>query len=702
MDKFYRQIVSRLDEHLDPKLFEACACDLLRAAYPGLVPISGGHDRGMDGAIADFEAEAFPLVCTTGKDVARNLAKNLDSHLKRRYPRRKVVLATSRSLTAPQRFKLEELARDMGFTLVQIHEQNDIAQRLYRNPRWYRELGLTGTPSALSVVPATRRPLIEIEPVGRDADLEWLRTTAGDRVVSGPPGSGKTFLLYHLVRGEQWGLFLVSNDRTAIADAIREDDPKVVIVDDAHLDPSRLEHLKQLRADLGASFSIVAATWDGDRDRVAAALGPASQIHKLELLTRDEIVEVIRRAGLSAHDSLMKELVDQAANKPGLAVTLAVLALRGDWSEVLEGRALTRSLMAFFEDLGPSAWSDVLACFAIGGDRGMHSEVAARFLGLSRQRIRERAGALAAGGVLSEAGDDALAVWPRALRSALLREVFFPGPGPKHDYRELLENTPSFEKAVAAVVDARRYGAAILPETLRELVVRAGSQKVWEEYTALGESEALWALSSYPGDCLDLAVPALHLAPSATIPKLLQRSAEGVATNERVEVARLHRHPLGLLRIWLLNLETSPEEGIRRRWLLVRTVKEFLQGGGDSETGTNALSLALSPVLKGESQDPDPDSDSEMNGEFRQRMNVSKSRGSGARSETSCPSSKQTLGVLSVRSYVCGLIRNHSCKSCLKTPCARCGHSQRGWCTISYPWFREASDWQRVFAGSRK
>lgn len=58
---FYRSIIGRLDGRLDPELFEQCAADLLRAIYPTLVPIRGGTDAGMDGAIADGEGEPFPL-----------------------------------------------------------------------------------------------------------------------------------------------------------------------------------------------------------------------------------------------------------------------------------------------------------------------------------------------------------------------------------------------------------------------------------------------------------------------------------------------------------------------------------------------------------------------------------------------------------------------------------------------------------------
>jgi hypothetical protein len=78
----YRDILSGLDGRLDPELFEQCSIDLLRReAFPTLVPIRGGSDAGMDGAIADGEGLPYPLVCTTGTDVIGNLTRSLDSYL---------------------------------------------------------------------------------------------------------------------------------------------------------------------------------------------------------------------------------------------------------------------------------------------------------------------------------------------------------------------------------------------------------------------------------------------------------------------------------------------------------------------------------------------------------------------------------------------------------------------------------------------
>ena len=600
-DPFYRQILAALEERLDPELFERCMCDLLRDPdiFPVVVSIPGGSDAGMDGAIADGQAEPFPLVCTTGKDVIGNLTRSLDSYLENGGRRRKVVLATSQSLTPIRRRNLEERAREKGFVLVQNVEQRGVAELLRHNSHWCRHLlSFTGTPPALSIVPQTRRPLLEIELTGREADVEWLIATEGDRLISGQPGSGKTYLLHQLVR-EGWGLFLVSDDLTRIANAVRDQNPKLVIVDDAHSDPGQLTRLLHLRQQIGAEFDIVATTWEGERDEVAEALGtlPTSQIRRLELLTREQILRIYKQAGLQGPDDVMRLLVDQASNKPGLAATLATLCLRGDWPEVRDGRALGRLLTTQFKYLvGPES-TDLLATLGLGGDRGMPLELAGDFLGLTRQKAREQALGLAAGGVLSETSSRHLAVWPRDLRWSLVGQVFFQD-SVTHDYQTLLERVPSLDSAIETILGTAHRGTEIPPSALRGLMAKSESVQVWSSFTSLGEEEARWAAQNYPGDVLDLVREALRQAPSMMIPRLFERAAESPQ-------GPLHRtrDPLSYLEEWLKEVQL-PTEAFRRRQLAARLAKGYLHAQGDRVTGIRALFLAFSPGLESTSRDP--------------------------------------------------------------------------------------------------
>src|SRR4029079_17780723 len=182
--------------------------------------------------------------------------------------RRKVALATSQVLNRRRRRPLENAARERGFSLEQPVDRPGMAELLYRSSRWRKELGIPGNPPALSVFPPSPRLGLDIEPIGRETDLAWLRSTSGDRVLSGEPGAGKSFLIAHLIRSGWNGLFLASQDRTEIADAVREQAPGTLVVDDAHVKPELLQILRHLRQDIGASFDLLAITWEGQQARV--------------------------------------------------------------------------------------------------------------------------------------------------------------------------------------------------------------------------------------------------------------------------------------------------------------------------------------------------------------------------------------------------------------------------------------------------
>jgi hypothetical protein len=313
-DPFYEEILQALAGPLDKDCFELCAAALLTKEFPTLVPIRGGTDSGMDGVTA---GDGPFLVCTTGRDVIRNLTGSLNSYLKDGGTRRSLIMATSQELTQTRRQNLQIRARDLGFSLIQIYPRAAMAERLYHEPEWCKNLlGLTGRPSALTVIPVTDRPLIDHALVGRDEEIKWLQETHGDRLLFGQPGSGKTSVLRHLALND-WGLFLVDDDSAAIANAIRKQQPKVIIVDDAHFQTELLSKLKQLRREINAQFDIVATSWTGDKDIVAEALSlPSSQVCELFLLTRDEIVQVVHKAGLGGPVELIGEIVDQAEGRP--------------------------------------------------------------------------------------------------------------------------------------------------------------------------------------------------------------------------------------------------------------------------------------------------------------------------------------------------------------------------------------------------
>lgn len=609
-DKLYQDIVEGLKGDLDYDVFEQCAADLIREDWP-VVPVKGGSDAGMDGAIADGQGEAFPLVTTTAEDAIGNLTRNLRSYEEEKGNRSRVIFATSRSLTPQRRRNLEERAQELGFTLVQIYDQIAIARLLYRNPEWCKELlGISGDPSPLSIIPKTRRPLLDQPLVGRDEELEWLTETEGDRLLVGQPGSGKTFLLYRLALDGE-ALFVTSWDRDEIAAGLRAQQPTSLIVDDARGEEELIDDLRQLRRDTGASFSILASCWPGDKSKVKQYLGISEErVLELPLLTRKEVVEVINGAGLRGPRELIHSIVDQAEGRPGFAVTLANFCLQGGVREVVHGDVLSENILSAFEPtVGPEA-EDILAVLSVGGEAGMPMGAAADILRMELAKVRQVLNELAAAGVIMEvstpgwqdgalSSESYLQVRPDVLRHALIRDVFFEAV-PSLSIEEALEHAPSTESSLITLIGAKARGATVNERSLRRRIEREDSRKVWRAFASVGEEEARWILQSHPEKIGIVAHQAISNAPRTAIPLLLD---EAIGDNR--SLSSNPGHPIRALKEWVLSGRPGSGEALNRRKVLFSTAQEWIEKGGDAEVGIKAMRYALSPNFEAHPTSPE-------------------------------------------------------------------------------------------------
>ncbi len=599
-DPFYNQIIEKLNSPLEPELFEQCAPDILRQYHPTLVPIRGGSDAGMDGAVADEQGPAFPLISTTASDVIGNITRNIKSYLKNGGTRRRAILATSQKLTPQRRRNLEARASELGFTLIQIYDQPAIADRLYYNPHWCKELlNLTGEPSPLSIIPLTKRPTLAVSLTGRDKDIEWLRKIRGDCLLVGQPGSGKTHLLRMFAK-EFEGLFVIKNNCALIAPALRKQQPKVLIVDDAHLTGNFLVELRQMRDEVRASFHIVATCWPGSQDKIAEMLNiPTSQVHSLDLLTRDEIVEIIKMSGVHGPRELVREIVDQSQGRPGLAVTLTYLCLQGDVKKVALGDALSRSTLQDLEPLVGKEARLVLASFAIGGNSGMPMKIVADALKVPESEIHIIVTELAAGGVINEnAGLLTISVTPRTLRFALVRDTFYKGAA-SLDASRLIENAPNLSETVMTLIWAKARGAVVTSDFLIGLLKRTNSEDAWHTYAWSGEKEAETVLDKHPELLIKVARAALRNTPKKVIPLLLNE-----AIGDERELHSTTEHPLRLIDDWVKSSYPGTGEVMFRREILLECIIDGLVKGKDERVCLKAMSSVFSLRYEEHSSDP--------------------------------------------------------------------------------------------------
>ena len=588
LDEHHRAILDALARRLDPETFEACAVALLRRDWPTLVPVRGGRDDGFDGAVADAAGEPFPLIVTTGEKLVDNFRRSLD-RAKKGWTFTRALFATSRRITPHSRRKLYDAARTRGVTLSQLYDQDWFAQSLYREPEWCKRLlGVTGTPAALSLFPATPRPVLGEAVLGRKQELDWLRNQQGDCLLVGEPGAGKTFLLRSLAL-EGHARFLVDDDRTQIANGLRSLRPAAVIVDDAHVDPDRITKLDQIRSDIKAEFRIIATSWPGGADTVRSTLrvGTANEM-RLDRIDADTIVEIIKSFGIHGPDQLLYMIRMQAAGRPGLAATLAHLFRSGNAEDVLSGESLVDELNRSIGKIVDADALRLLAPFALGGDAGVKQAAVSNRLGKSLFDVSSDLARLGAAGVIRETAGRAVSVQPEPMRWVIVKRVFFDGPG-SLDIEPFLDIVETREDALRTLIGARSRGAAV-PD-LERLLEEASLPKLWTDYASLGVVETQYVLRRHPELIEEVAQATLHNAPETAIPMLLDRAVHSGSGD-------ISQPPIYQLKTWANGDPDDMDRLLERRLTLVRATLDWWKRTRNGPPAIRTLCMALTPGLE--------------------------------------------------------------------------------------------------------
>ena len=602
-DPHYRAILDRLSETgLDYDAFERCAQDLLRDIYPGLTPVAGGSDLGMDGLDTSDPDAPKILVATTGQDVRGNLVRNLRSHKSQSgsIGARHVVVAMTQPAVGSLHESLREAASSEDFHLDNVHGREAFADLLYGSSRWTRELlGLSGAPSALSAVPVSSRLMSDLPLIGRDSDMQWLADSCGDIVVSGHPASGKTHLLRQFV--DQGWLFMVDSDRGHLASAVRDLNPEVVVVDDAHADLISLSSLRQLRSDIGAAFRIVAVTWPGDKDEVIDTLQvPATSVIDLQLLSRDEILEVVKTKGVTASIDLQRMIVNQSGGRPGLTVTLCELAQPDRFVELISGQSLLRQIKAIIARSNIDNGEHVLAVSSLAGDGGASVADIQVILGLNAAEAQNVMSSLGHTGVfLASSLSDKVTVWPKELRFAAVGDAFF---SPR-TYANL-QLPPAMQHldeqgTVGSLVGALLMGAQIQSTTVENALLHSGSVDDFRHYALAGEREASFVLRSKPEWLTSIARSSIVENPAETLRLLFDRAIGDYRPQHSHS-----DHPLRIVKDWVESAQSLGEEQLKRRTLLAETAASYGNSGGNSQVVLQALCLAVSPDFELNRLDP--------------------------------------------------------------------------------------------------
>jgi len=500
--------------------------------------------------------------------------------------------------------ELGSLGTDVhGLSTRLVHElretRDEIADRI-------RDLNARFAPPVLSPVPLRTRPLTTVPLMSRENEMAWLQETASDVVVSGQPGSGKTYLVYHFAQ-QCSGRFVLTKDPDTAVSAVLNGCPPVLIVDDAAGQADLIRRLIHVRNEHGLPFRLIAICWPFELDDVLNAMElPKAAALELSLLTRAVIAEliqsVIKDAGYQAPNDVVREINNQAVGRPGLAVALTQASLQEDLQAVMRGETLAQTVGRLFESIVGGSAAQIMAAFSVGGKVGMEMEAVSQAMDIPILELHEALKDMAPGGVLEPLSRTRLMAIPRAMRRAILKEVFFKAEGiclPLSVYEALLDSAPDREEAIHALLESVHVDAIVDRGWLQSLVSACRSPKVWEAYAYLGAEQCQYVIERHPEMVSHIIDAALHYLPSPIIPQMLEAAVD--------DTRPLNSHPEAPLRKladWVTHAQAGTPDPVDRRRNLLHAVKAWLNAGGDSTTAFRALEPCF--ALGYEMQETDP------------------------------------------------------------------------------------------------
>jgi hypothetical protein len=442
-------LLDRIDQRLNDTRyrlqqsdFEDCAAALIANDYPGLVPVTGGTDHGLDAELVKPNGQVLGLIITSSrtwegaKKSLRGSLKSAQDHKKRVD---QVVVANLAEVNRQKRIKLAAIAKEFRCELIQVYDRPWFANAFRDDPDWRRKvLHIEGGAFSLSRSPRGARPdEHQLPTVGRDELLDRAENSDQDLILWGVPGAGKS----HVAGRLPGALFLERNTAPErLLDDLLATNPKIVVVDDAGGRTDDLERLLHARHAEQLKFRVAVTCWPHEKEASADHLPDALAL-EVDLLTVEEIGTLLRERGIT-RTPVIAHLLQQAQGRPAWALNLAdLLVQQGAWQAVWTGQALRDQIRAFLRrSKAPAEAIQQLAAIALVSDANEdQTRTIAKLFELSPTQFEELIRSVAIAGLVDvrrnrmwnsadgRTFENSYRVVPRTIAASIVADVYFTG-----------------------------------------------------------------------------------------------------------------------------------------------------------------------------------------------------------------------------------------------------------------------------------
>lgn len=585
-----------------PDEFEIVVNLLLEPIYPGLIPIPGGSDDGRDADIPRGAETPFRLITTTERGVLGNVRKSLDRMVARGLAVPGVVVATNQLASAKLRRQIEQVAIDHGTRLLNVHDRRALVPLLYREPELRLRLlnisgegdGVLDRPLELDSGVAGRATL-----VGREDAIAAIAGAAGDVLIVGAPGSGKT-----RVAAESSTAFLEARLTDAARDAIRRDFPERVVVDDAAERLPDIDALRGFRQAEDLPFRIVAVAWPDDQEAVSEHL-PGATIVLLPDMERAQIGDLIKDLGVTGH-ILTAVILDASRGRPGWAASLAALATDGSVRSVLSGDALLARVKPYVRTLADTEERGLAILAAIAAIDGAGEAEVTRLgahLRMPNPDVRRVLNRASSSGLL-ETRWNGVVVSPTLLGEALVAAWYF-SSGDRADFVALLEEWPDRQRQLLlSAIKAARLGSDAAAQFALEHLEEVAACGLLVPFagTTRENAERAVAVARAAGGDVDVYRAGLGARSGQAVYGLLD-----LAVGDDRDLGRTPAHPARILGEYARALHPDlPHRVDVREWVVDEAITWFTvnQDAASALAIARVLEDALDPWLEGNWLEP--------------------------------------------------------------------------------------------------